>query len=57
MSEYSYIHKRNIDLIFSAMQPPIKIRFWNIETFERLNRTLNRSLDGEIAEGEKIIRI
>ena len=39
------------------MQPPIKIRLWNIETFERLNRTLNHWLNGEIAEDERISRI
>ena len=55
MSEY--IHKRNADLIFLAVHPPIKIQLWNIESFERLNRTLNRWLDGEIAEGERIRRI
>lgn len=57
MFEYSYIHKRNVDVVFSAMQPLIKIRLWNIETFECLNRTLNCWLDGEVAEGEKIRRI
>lgn len=55
MSEY--IHKRNTNLIFLAVQPLIEIRLWNIESFEPLNRTLNHWLDGEIADGERIRRI
>ena len=55
MSEY--IHKRNADLIFFVVASPIKIRLWNIDSFERLNRTLNSWLDGEIGDGERIRRI
>ena len=55
MSEY--IHKQNADLIFSVVASPIKIRLWNIDSFERLNRTLNSWLDGEIGDGERIRRI
>ena len=57
MSVYSYIHKRNADLIFSAVQPPMKIRLWNVDTFEHLNRTLNHWLDGDIADCKRIVRI
>lgn len=52
-----YIHKRNVDLIYSAVKPLMKIQFRNIEKFEHLNRILIPWLDGYIAEGEKIIRI
>lgn len=52
-----YIIKRNVNLIYSAVKPPIKIRLWNTETFEHLQRSLIRWLDGYIADGEKIRRI
>jgi hypothetical protein len=52
-----HIHKRNADLIFSVIAPSIQIRLWNIESLESLNRTLDRWLEGEIADGERIRRI
>ena len=30
---------------------------WNTQTLEHLKRELNRWLDGEIADGEKIVKI
>ena len=53
----AYIQKQNADVIFSAVAAPVQIRLWNTDTFERLNRTLNSWLDGEIADGERIRRI
>ena len=35
----------------------MKILLWNTETFERLNRSLIRWLNGDIVDGEKIRRI
>lgn len=39
------------------MQSLMKVQLWNIDTFEHLNRTLNRWLDAEITEGEKTKKI
>lgn len=38
MSSYicPYIHKRNVDLIYSAVKPPMKIRLWNIDSLNIL---------------------
>lgn len=43
--------------MFSTTKPAMKIRLWNVQTFEHLQRTLIRWLDGDILEGEKIRKI
>lgn len=43
--------------MFSPTKPPMKIQLWNVQTFEHLQRSLIRWLDGDILEGEKIRRI
>lgn len=51
------IIKRGGHVFFSATKAPIKIRLWNIQTVEYLDRSLKLWLDGEINEGEKIKKI
>lgn len=53
----SHIVKRNATLVFSATKPPMNIRLWGVQTFEHLQRSLIRWLDGDIPEGEKIRRV
>ena len=40
-------------VIFSAIKPAMKMKFWHIHSMERLKRELLRWLDGDIVEGEK----
>ena len=47
------IFSRDGYVIFSAMKPAMKMKFWHIHSMERLKRELVRWLDGDIAEGEK----
>ena len=51
------IVKRDGHVCFSATKAPIKMRLWNIQTLEHLERSLKMWLDGEINEGEKIRKI
>lgn len=44
-------------LVFSPTKSSMKIRLWNVQTFEHLQRSLIRWLDGDILKGEKIRRI
>ena len=41
-------------VIFSRNKPPMDMLFWNICSLEQLTRELNRWLEGDIPEGEKI---
>lgn len=43
--------------MFSPTKSPMKIRFWNVKTFEHLQRSLIRWLDDDILKGENIRRI
>ena len=44
-------------VIYSPIKPPMKMLLWNTQTLEHLKRELNRWLDGEIVDGEKIVKI
>ena len=49
--------KRDAYVIYSPIKPPMKMLLWNTQTLEHLKRELNRWLDGEIVDGEKIVKI
>lgn len=51
------IIKREVIIGFSILKPLMKIRLWNILTFEHLERNLIRWLDRDIEKGEKNRRI
>lgn len=51
------IFKRDGYVCFSAIKPPIKMKFWNIHFMDHLKRSLIRWLDGEFEDGEVIRRI
>lgn len=46
--------RRNEHAFYSKTKTPTKILFWNIQSLEQLERNLNRWLDGEINDGERI---
>ena len=49
--------KRDAHVIFSTIKPPVKIKLWNMQTFEHFQRHLIRWLEGDIPEGEQIRKI
>ena len=55
-STFPYM-KRDAELIFSPVKPPMKIKLLNTQTFEHLHRHLEGWLGEEIAQGEKIRKI
>src|ERR1051325_9338528 len=49
--------KRDAYVIYSPIKPPVKMLLWNTQTLDHVKRELNRWLDGEIVDGEKIVKI
>lgn len=48
------VRHRQRKVIYSREKSQMEILFWNIYSFEQLQRKLIRWLDGDIHEGEKI---
>ena len=48
------IVKTNGHVIYSATKPPMKMCFWNLQSFEHLEKSLKSWLDWEVNDGEKI---
>lgn len=46
--------KRNGHVCYLRTKPSMPMYFWNIQSFEQLERSLNRWLDGEINDRKKI---
>lgn len=48
------MNRRYEHVIYSNVKPPMRMLFWNIQSFEQLERNLVRWLDEEINDGERI---
>lgn len=48
------IVKRYEHVCYSATKPSMKMIFWNIQSFEHLERSLKNWLDRKINDGERI---